>query len=349
MIARTARRIYREAHVGQPTRLAIARLAHSADLARAVAAADPAAVQRELWRLIRGHVTAIRVTQGGIVLGEAGSRAALAPTSGVIRSGSRAVGEYVFSVISEDAFAQLLHHITSAQVAFTSGSEVALTGPASGTGSQITGMRALAYPGSRIGIALVTPALAPGRCLVDAPTAALLSLRDEAQRLYATEATGPSVERLLRKVRHFRPLVHAVRARDGAAERRAVLALFAAHLHLVRARIVASGQPVVDVGGPYALAPVTTALPSTPGARVTVSLQDDIGYVRLIRRYLGLRSVLAVGGRALFGGAPGGLTLPDQGPLVALGRRYVVTSFEVGAFPSGDLHVSLLVPAGLGA
>ena len=45
--------------------------------------------------------------------------------------------------------------------------------------------------------------------------------------------------------------------RDAAATRQAILGFFAAHIHVVRVRVLVGGKLLIDEGGPYALAPVS--------------------------------------------------------------------------------------------
>jgi hypothetical protein len=101
------------------------------------------------------------------------------------------------------------------------------------------------------------------------------------------------------------------------------------HLHVVRIRATdASGRLIDDVGGPYVLAPASAAV-RLDGRRVgtvTLSIQDDTGYIKLMRRFTGA----AVELRAANGPVPGS-TRP----------RGHVFSFAATAFPSGPLRISL--------
>jgi hypothetical protein len=157
------------------------------------------------------------------------------------------------------------------------------------------------------------------------------------ERLVRAEARGPEVARALRLVSADRSFVRAVRTRDAAALRAAIVRFFDAKpLHIVRVRAVtASGRLVGDVGGPYVLAPASRAVRVRGRivGRVTLSIQDDAGFVKLMRRFTGAAAVLRAGGRVL--------------PVTAGTRprgRLARFAFATRAFPAGRLRVALLVP-----
>src|SRR3954451_11240796 len=157
------------------------------------------------------------------------------------------------------------------------------------------------------------------------------------ERLVHAEARGPEVAHALRVVSGAPSFVRAVSARDPVALRAAIVRFFEIkRLHIVRVRAVtASGRLVRDVGGPYVLAPASRAIRvhgRTVG-RVTLSIQDDAGYVKLMRRFTGAAVLLRAGGRAL----PVSAAAPPGG-------RVARFAFATRAFPAGRLDVALLVP-----
>jgi len=158
-----------------------------------------------------------------------------------------------------------------------------------------------------------------------------------AERLVRAETSGPEVARALRLVAADPALVRAVRTRDAAALRAAIVRFFEVRrLHIVRVRAVtAGGRLVGDVGGPYVLAPASRAvrIRGRTVGRVTLSIQDDAGFVKLVRRFTGAAAVLRAGGRVL----PVSARPPRGGPVARF-------AFATRAFPSGRLHVALLVP-----
>src|SRR4051794_3189232 len=157
------------------------------------------------------------------------------------------------------------------------------------------------------------------------------------ERLVRAEAHGPEVARALRLVAADPSFVRAVRRRDAAALRAAIVRFFDAKpLHIVRVRAVtASGRLVGDVGGPYVLAPASRAIRvrGRVVGRVTLSIQDDAGFVKLMRRFTGAAVALRAGGRVL----PVSAGRPPRGRLARF-------AFATRAFPAGRLHVALLVP-----
>lgn len=67
--------------------------------------------------------------------------------------------------------------------------------------------------------------------------------------------------------------------------------------------VTAGGRLVNDVGGPYVLAPASAPVRSRGHVvgRVTLSIQDDTGYIKLTHRFTGAAVVL----RTLAGEVPG--------------------------------------------
>lgn len=168
------------------------------------------------------------------------------------------------------------------------------------------------------------------------------------RRLVQAEAHGAEVHRALRLVANDPDVVHAVRTRNAADLRAAIVRFFEVkRLHIVRVRAVtATGRLVGDVGGPYVIAPASR--PVRRGGRtigrVTLSIQDDSGYMKLMRRFTGARVVLRMGRRVVPGSDPAPARIPTEGLVTAGGRRFAGVAFTVPAFPSGPLRVTLLVP-----
>jgi hypothetical protein len=155
------------------------------------------------------------------------------------------------------------------------------------------------------------------------------------RRLFAAETGGAAVRRVLRHVALDRRFRAAVAHRDPVALRAAIVRFFREHtLHVVRIRATdARGRLIDDVGGPYVLAPASRTVRDARGAvigRVTLSVQDDAGYVTLIHRFTGAGVAL----RTAKGPVPGGVAIAGT----AVGYR-------VRAFPGGALAVRLSVPS----
>jgi len=121
------------------------------------------------------------------------------------------------------------------------------------------------------------------------------------------------------------------------------------HTHIVRLRVSRGSELVDDEGGPYILAPISGRL-RVNGKEVghfVFSVQDDLGYVKLVTRFIGAPLIL----RTDAGNVPvegllshGPASIPDRGPVDYRGTSYQAYSFKAEAYPSGRLRVSLLLP-----
>jgi hypothetical protein len=118
----------------------------------------------------------------------------------------------------------------------------------------------------------------------------------------------------------------------------------------VRVRLFRGTRLLVDVGGPYVLAPVAAVLRDAgerPIGRVVLAVQDDMGYMLLAHRFTGAEVVMRVGSHQVMGTLrPGPRRIPDAGPVTYRGTRYEAVSFKATAFPTGSLRISLLVRPG---
>jgi hypothetical protein len=117
----------------------------------------------------------------------------------------------------------------------------------------------------------------------------------------------------------------------------------------VRLRVSRGNEVLADVGGPDILAPVSGQL--RRGGRIVgryvLSVQDDLGYVKLVTRFIGVPLVLRAGSRPLqVAGTlmPGPPSVPSHGPVSYRHTTYEAFSLSAQAFPRGPLRISLLVP-----
>jgi hypothetical protein len=170
-----------------------------------------------------------------------------------------------------------------------------------------------------------------------------------AARIYANELSSSEVSSDKSQVEGFSPLLSAVASGDRAAVREAVTSLVFSHTHVVRLRVTRGGEVLADVGGPDILAPVSGSL--RHGGRTVghyvLSVQDDLGYVKLVTRFIGVPLVLRAGSRTLpVAGAlsPGPASIPAHGSVTYRNTTYEAFSFNAQVFPSGPLRISLLVP-----
>ena len=78
-----------------------------------------------------------------------------------------------------------------------------------------------------------------------------------------------------------------------------------------------------------------------------MSVQDDVGYVKIETHFIGAPVVLRTGPENVpIEGlvTPGPVKIPEHGPVTYKHVIYHAYSFEANRFPSGPLHISVLVP-----
>jgi hypothetical protein len=170
-----------------------------------------------------------------------------------------------------------------------------------------------------------------------------------ARRIYAGELSSSETRADRSQVERYTPLLSALASGDRAAVKAAVTSLVFSHTHVVRLRVTQGAAVLADVGGPYILAPVSGSLRfhGRSVGRYVFSVQDDLGYVKLETRFIGVPLVLRTGShRVPVEGVltPGPVSIPDHGPVSYRHARYEAFSFNASAFPSGALRISLLVP-----
>jgi hypothetical protein len=167
-----------------------------------------------------------------------------------------------------------------------------------------------------------------------------------ALRISAAERTGVAVERAVDTIEADRVLAQAVASGDLATVHSEVHALVYNHQHVVRLRVLRGGQVLDDVGGPLVLSPVSGSLRlhgQVVGTFV-MSVQDDLGYRLLAQRLIGAHTVMRYQDRTIMSNiSVGSAPLPDRGSVIVGTNRYLVASFAMGRFPTGELRVSLLM------
>jgi hypothetical protein len=170
-----------------------------------------------------------------------------------------------------------------------------------------------------------------------------------AERIYAAETRSSETESDKRQIESYAPLLSAMQSGDHEAIKTAVHHLVYSHTHIVRLRVSRGSELLYDEGGPYILAPIEGRL-RVHGKEVghfVFSVQDDLGYVKLVTRFIGAPLVLRTdSGQVPVEGllSPGPDAIPDRGPVSYRGTSYEAYSFKAAAYPSGRLRVSLLLP-----
>jgi hypothetical protein len=214
-----------------------------------------------------------------------------------------------------------------------------------GQSFQTTTLTGAVYPSGALHVVLLAPT-ASLSCPGDAAQTRVETLGHVGELIYQEELHSPDVSATLRHVEHSPAFTRAVAARDPAATRAAIVGFFREHIHVVRVRVNTGAGLLVDVGGPYVLAPVHGTVRS--GGRVVgrfeMAIQDDAGYLRLAHLFTGADILMRTGSHQVTGTlSPGPANVPARGPVAYGGRTYEAYSFTGEAFPSGPLRLSLLL------
>ena len=354
-----AARIYHQAATGRNVGQATHRITRSAALIAAARAGDARATRAALGSLLLGQIVRIQVLRGGHVLASAGSGDAVAPVAGTLPGTGGA--RFLLSVQSDRSYTTVTRQVTGAEVLLLSGSRPVagtisppanVTVPAAGqlsVGSrtyQVSSLRGSAYPSGALRIALLVPgseiSCPAGASVAQTRTAVLGRV---GERIYEAEEHSPIVATTVRRMERTAAFSSAVARHDAAATRAEILGFFAAHIHVVRVRVTIGEKLLVDVGGPYALAPVGGTLRERGKVvgHFLTAIQDDAGYMKLARLFTGAEVLMRVGGKQVMGTLnPGPARVPDNGTVSYRGHGYDAFSFTATAFPSGPLRISLL-------
>jgi hypothetical protein len=195
---------------------------------------------------------------------------------------------------------------------------------------------------------------APAQAQTPAPCGpATIPVRDEvayrtAHAIYQDELASLEVTQDSTRVAQSSDLIRAVADDDAPAALAAVTRLVYTPLwHIVRLRVLTrSGRVLADVGGPDVLAPVSGGLFS--GSQLVgsfvLSVQDDVGYQKLVTGIAGVPVELYAQGAPLVGSwVDPPSSPPPSGPLIIDGRHYHVSAYDLTAFPTGTLRAAVLV------
>jgi hypothetical protein len=368
-LVRVGHSVYEESADGRIVAEATYRLAHSRALAEAVARDDARGTGRVLRTLLLNQIVSVRVARAGHTLARIERGIGIAPASGRLLLGGRAVGTFTLSVQGANGYAQTTAGLTATQVLVRSGTRVlnSTLQPApgalredqreasiAGKTYRIDTFTGRAFPNRRMSVSLLVPAssiaaiCARGRAQGDAARARAEAWGLVAERVYNAEHAGGKAELIRGVVERSRAFRAAVLAGDARATRAAIIAFFRSHLHVVRVRVMRAGRLLIDVGGPHVLAPIAGAIRDARGrvsAHFLLGIQDDLGFTILARAFTGAQTLMREGARQVMGTLhPGPASIPDRGRVSYRGTTYQAYSFEAEAFPSGALRISLLYP-----
>ena len=194
----------------------------------------------------------------------------------------------------------------------------------------------------------VSTAARPGQLKVD-------RLLATARAVYAGQVRGAHSLAVLHKVGSDPILLHDLQGGRIAAARAYVAHQFPKvwyHWHVSRLRITQGGRLVSELGVPFVLPPSQMTLRGPSGRPVgtlQISMQDEIGFVRLMhRRYPPVQVVIRGQGASHLRTsmhAAASTKLPASGTVKLGGRRYLVRSFSEPSWDGGPVTIWLLVPA----
>jgi hypothetical protein len=369
-LERVGHSLYEESATGRIVAQASFRLASSQALAATVARGDAAAAKRVLRSLLLNQIVSVRVQRAGRTLARIERGAGIAPAQGRLKLSGQTVGTFTVAVQGANGYAQTASGLTATQVVVRGGGQVlasTLHPAPSGLRSNrhevsIGGMVyrvdtfvGRGFPNRPLTISLLVPKssltadCARWGSSVGPQQAQANAWGRVAERVYDAEHLGGKAQRILNLVERSRAFRTAALAGNAAAARAAIIGFFRAHLHVVRVRVERAGLVLVDVGGPYVLAPIPGVIRGPHGrvvAHFELAIQDDLGFTILARAFTGAQTIMRVGQRQVMGTLrPGPARIPDRGLVSYRGVTYRAYSFYGEAFPSGSLRISLLYPA----
>jgi hypothetical protein len=176
-----------------------------------------------------------------------------------------------------------------------------------------------------------------------------------ARAVYDGQVRGAHSLAVLHRVGSDPVLLRDLQAHQLAAARAYVAHQFPKvwyHWHVSRLRVMQGNQLVSELGVPFVLPPSQMTLRGAGGAPVgtlQVSMQDEIGFVRLIHRHHPFVQVVIRGQGASHlrtsMHAAALVKLPASGSVRLAGRRYLVRSFNEPSWDGGPVTIWILAPA----
>jgi hypothetical protein len=173
--------------------------------------------------------------------------------------------------------------------------------------------------------------------------------------VYARETSGAHTMSVLHAVGSDPTLVRFLQSKQLGAARAYVARKYPHtwyHWHVSRMRITQGSQVVTEVGVPFVVPAAQMTLRGSGGRSVgtlEVSMQDEIGFVRLMHRHYPAVDVVIRGrGPSHVRTSMRAATLvklPATGNVSIGGRRYAVRSFHERAWDGEQVMISLLMKA----
>jgi len=181
----------------------------------------------------------------------------------------------------------------------------------------------------------------------DPPATAAAGVRADtlagvARRIYQQEADGAVGHAAVKRIARDPALRAAMRSTNPSALRAAALRqLFNPGTHVVRLSVMRGGHTLTDVGGRFVVSPAHMRV---QGDVIEASMQDIIGYVKLVHRLTGADVVVRGAPGHVESSLPGAAAaaLPASGNATIAGQAYVVRSFPEVGFGGEPLDVWVL-------
>lgn len=179
------------------------------------------------------------------------------------------------------------------------------------------------------------------------------TLAGVAQRIYRQEVGGTVARAAVRRIARDPRLDRALETGDVRAVRaEALRQLFLPGKHVVRLRVITARPPhraLTDVGGRFVVGGPAAELRAPDGrfmGRLEVSLQDVLGYRKLVNRLTGADVVIRGRSGHVETSLPAAaaVSLPAGGSVTLHGRGYAVREFHEHGFGGEPLSVWLLAP-----
>jgi hypothetical protein len=171
-----------------------------------------------------------------------------------------------------------------------------------------------------------------------------------ARKHYADEVGGRTVHQKLAAAARAPAVLSALRAGNMAALQAAVYYQQAGtHQHISHMRVIRGSQVLADSGVVFCVAGASQQLKDAHGrplATMQATIQDEIGFVRLMHRTQPVDVVIRGRGPAHVRTSLNqalGVKLPDNGLVKIAGRRYAVRSFNQMAWAGEPVKVWILV------
>jgi hypothetical protein len=167
------------------------------------------------------------------------------------------------------------------------------------------------------------------------------------RRMYDQEVSGAANGAAFHVISRIPALLDGIATRDYAA---AVYAMRHQPIrHAVAVRVTRGQRTLIDVGLRFVVGGRLRPLRDADGTdlgEIEISIQDVIGFVRLIHRLTGAQAVVkgSIGDTTTTSGAAADLPLPSRGPVTLGGVPYTVSSFAERGFAGEPLRVFVLAP-----